>query len=145
METIMQKAALDPQKSKSLYLQHPRQYKAKECYANVYRAITDNFSKVNSGKWKIAYGFYTISDLPNLLGRHCFFLDEDDKVIDPTIFTHAAPNLNHQYYVFYIFDSIKDYYSEVEKADYHPALLSFLRPYEEKAHLWAKIHDYILF
>lgn len=144
MEQIMKQVALDLETSKALYLKHSKRFAVKECYNNIYRAIIENFPKARTGKWKVAYGYYSICEMPNLLARHCFIIDDKDNVIDPTIFTHKKPDVNHQYFIMHVFDSLDDYLAEIARADYKPALISFLRPYEKQAYMWAQTHNYYL-
>lgn len=138
---FMQKLELDPQKSKLLYEEHPANYRMRECYANVYRAVTDYMDRFRSGEWKVVYGYYTISEMPELMPRHCFILDEAGRVIDPTIFSHKKVNVEHDYYAMYVFSDPKEYMTAVANEGFYPSLERFMQPYIRQAYEWAKAHN----
>lgn len=109
--------------------------KAKQCYNNIFRVLTsrsDYWSKVNSGEWKVAYGYVRIMPSESLFARHCYIIDENEDVVDPTL--AATNNLNREdslYLSFLIFDSLSDYLATVEKNDLNPDLFRHTRKREQ--------------
>ena len=74
---------LNLETSKSVYESCKDKIALKQCYFNVF-CVTDNYTEnFKSGKWKVAYGFLHCFD--DLYVRHCYILDEHDRVIDPTL------------------------------------------------------------
>lgn len=144
-EGIMQQVTLNAEKSRELYQKTPKHYGVRECYTNIFRAITDNISKAFAGDWKVAYGYYSIGEFPNLLARHCFILDEENHVIDPTIFAQEKIDLSHSYFVMYVFSSFNAYLDVLKEEGYRPGLVRYLQPYEQEAHTWAREHNYYLY
>lgn len=142
---FMKKVMLNAEQSKAVFDRKPSLYKPKECYANIYRAATEFNDEISSGKWKIAYGYYDVSCCsPILLARHCFFLNENNEVIDPTVFTRKENNLNHTYYVMYVFQNWKNYFSAIIEEMYYPALEKYLNSQTKLAYQWAAQNGYIL-
>lgn len=141
---LMQPAVLDFEKSQALYKERPRRYQARQCYTNIYRAITDHIDKMRSGEWKVAYGYYAKADFPQLLFRHCFILDSDGHVIDPTICTHPDPHIEHSYYVLFCFDSYSEYLRTIEEANYYPDLDKHFHALSQPAWNWARSNGYHL-
>ena len=140
---MMDKYKLNAEKSKEVYNKNKIAYRMKECYINVFHAVCNNMDKVKTGKWKIAYGY--ISSIQNLLVRHCFIIDENDMVIDPTIY---ATILEHKedsdYYVMYVFDNIEEYIYAIESENGYPALDRYLVEHTKQATKWAMKNGFLL-
>ena len=134
--------SLNMEKSKELYKQHKRVIKQKECYNNVFRVISAHWNKLQSGEWKVAYGYMTL--LENLLCRHCFVLDENNEVLDPTIFTHTLVDAEKQYFVMKLFNDPREYLEALEWEEGYPALSSTLHQCEKSAWNWAMENGFIL-
>lgn len=67
-----------------VYQEYPNLVKLKECYMNVFRIATQ-LEEVMSGRWRVAYGYMPAHlDKLKVYVRHCYMLDEDNKVVDPT-------------------------------------------------------------
>lgn len=144
MEMMIQ-VPLDIEASRKVYEACPKRFEKQQCYANVYRAITDNWAQAVAEGWKVAYGYYSVTDISsNLLARHCFILNGSGKVIDPTIFTHACNQESYQYFVMYVFGDLDSYFSAIKGAGYFPALEKYLFPFVKQAHLWARDNGYYL-
>lgn len=67
----------------------------KQCYANVFHVAISCMQKLTSGEWRIAYGF--VFSTQNIYVRHAFFLDQNDKVIDPTPFSRKKDRGRDRY------------------------------------------------
>ena len=131
----MIKYQLDYDKSKEVYEQFKNEIKIKECYNNVFNILTLNNATFREGKWKVCYGYTEV--MPLLYCRHCFILDENNKVIDPTLFA-GSEQPHRQYYVLYSFDDVDKYLSTIENDNLMPALNGYLKEYEKSAYEWAK-------
>lgn len=132
----MRKHSLDLEQSKAVYEDCRQHIKVKHCYNNVFEVVTDYISNFRSGKWKVAYGFAEV--MAGLYCCHCFILDEQDKAIDPTIYTQNEPHLQREYYVMFVFDDVDEYFNAIESEDYMPALDKHLREQDKQAQQWAK-------
>lgn len=141
---IMQQFPLDVEKSKSLYREQAKRFQARDCYRNIYKAITNHISDVGTDGWKVAYGYYSCKECPRWLLRHCFILDQEDHVIDPTIFTHKDKSTCHEYFVLFAFDSYRDYFAAVEESDYYPSLDHRYHALSKEAWEWARQNGYVL-
>lgn len=138
----MRKHELDVEQSKAVYEYCKSRLAMKECYNNVFNVVTDYISNFRSGKWYVAYGYVTVFE--NVMCRHCFIIAENGKVIDPTIFTTPHLDTDRQYITMKIFDDIDEYFDEIEKADYYPALDMYMRKYTVQAEKWAIENGFIL-
>ena len=78
---------LNKEASNEVYACLSDSIKLKKCYTNIFHAVmsAEYFGKFKSGEWKIAYGYFQVTGIGTLYARHCFILDENDKVIDPTL------------------------------------------------------------
>ena len=101
----------------------------KECYNNVFKIATEHITEFRAGRWCVAYGYMTISE--KLLCRHCFIIDESDRVIDVTL-----PLLNSksdaEYFVFHKFYDFDDYLRAISHDENYPALTRYLREQDHK-------------
>lgn len=131
----MRKCNLDLEQSKAVYEHCKRHIQVKHCYNNVFEVVTDYMSKFRSGEWKIAYGYTEV--MAGLYCRHCFILDENDNVIDPTIFAQSEQR-NRAYYVMAVFEDVDEYLTAIENENYMPALDKHLRVQDKQAQQWAK-------
>ena len=133
--------SLDIEKSKEVYEYFKDNLKIKECYNNVFNIFTLCPKTFRGGKWKIAYGY--VSVLANLYCRHCFIIDNEGKVIDPTIFTSTEPNTQREYFVMATFNNTDEYLNAIENDNYMPALENYLRDKDKQAYEWANEKGYI--
>ena len=106
----MRKHTLDLKQSKAVYERCKRHIQIRHCYNNVFEVVTDYIGNFRSGKWKIAYGYMEI--MAGLYCRHCFILDEADKVIDPTIYAQEE-RPDRVYYVMIVFDDVDEYLAAI--------------------------------
>ena len=132
----MRKLNLDKIKSKEFYDYFKDNIKMKECYNNVFNVFTLCPKTFREGKLKVAYGYTEV--MPLLYCRHCFIIDENDKVIDPTIYAQSEPNLDRDYYVMFVFEDTDEYLNAIESDNLMPALDKFLRVQDIEAQQWAR-------
>ena len=132
----MRKLNLDVNKSKEVYDTCKDRIKQKECYSNVFNIMDYDPKPFRDGTWKISYGY--VEAMSGLYCRHCFIVDKDDRVIDPTTFTHKEPPTQRAYYVMYIFDDLDDYLSAVLSEDCMPSLDLYFKDDDKAAFKWAK-------
>ena len=139
----MKKYNFDTEKSKVVYEHCGDMLQVKECYNNVFKVVTEYIPKFRCGLWRVAYGYMKIFD--NLYCRHCFVIDENNKVIDPTLYTTERKDIDDkEHFVSYIFDDINAYFEAVEVNDFMPSLEYYLREYDAQAREWATENGYIL-
>lgn len=132
----MRKAKLDIDKSKEVYEYFKDCIKVKECYNNVFNVFDLSNKTFREGKWKIAYGYVEV--MAGLYCRHCFILDENDNVIDPTLYTQTELPLSREYYVMAVFDDVDEYLNAIESNDLMPALDKYFREQDRHAQQWAR-------
>ncbi len=132
----MRKYKLNVELSKEFYESFKDEIKQKECYNNVFNIFTLCNKTFREGKWKTAYGYVEV--MAGFYCRHCFILNEDSTVIDPTIFTQSKPPLEREYYTMYVFDDVDEYLTAIEENDLMPALDKYLREHDKEAQQWAK-------
>lgn len=130
----MVKHLLDLEQSKAVYEYCKQHIEIKHCYNNIFEVVTDYISKFRSGEWKVAYGYVEV--MAGLYCRHCFIINENGKVIDPTIFTQSDQR-DREYYVMTAFDDVDEYFSAIENEDYMPALERYLHESDQQAQKWA--------
>lgn len=70
--------------------------------------------KISSREWRIAYG-YMGSPVKGLYYRHCFILNRDEYVIDPTIVSINREITHNEYFVIKVFNSIDAHFEAVKK------------------------------
>lgn len=133
--------SLDIEKSKEVYEYFKDNLRIKECYNNIFNLLTLCPKTFRNGKWKIAYGYVGV--LANLYCRHCFIIDNEGKVIDPTIYTSSEPNTQREYYVMATFNNTDEYLNAIENDNYMPALENYLRDKDKQAYEWANEKGYI--
>ena len=136
----MQKYTLNIDKSKEVAEHCKKHLKLKMCYNNVFNVATTYVDNFHNGKWKIAYGY--ITSVANLLCRHCFIIDENNDVIDPTI--ALRNDVDAEYYTMKIFDDIDEYFNAISQEQYYPALERYLRENNKQAYKWADKNGFIL-
>lgn len=137
----MKKLNLDKTKSKEVYDYFKDNIKIKECYNNTFNLFTLCPKTFREGKWKVAYGYVEV--MPLLCCRHCFVVDENDKVIDPTIYVQDKPNDDRKYFVMYVFDDTDEYLNAIESDNLMPALDKYLREQDKQAQQWANENGYL--
>ena len=138
----MKKHQLNVEQSKAVYEHCKQHILIKHCYNNVFETVTDYISKFRNGNWKVAYGYVEV--MAGLYCRHCFILDSDGGVIDPTIYAQSEPPLQREYLVMTVFDDVDEYFNAIERDDYMPALDSYLKDDDKQACEWAKNNGYVL-
>lgn len=137
----MRKHKLDLEQSKAVYEHCKRHIKMKHCYNNVFEVVTDYMSQFRNGKWKVAYGYTEV--MAGLYCRHCFVLDENENVIDPTIYVQSEQR-DKEYYVMSVFEDVDEYLAAIENENYMPALEKHLREQDKQAQMWAMENGIIL-
>lgn len=138
---MIYKHNLNIDKSKEVYNHCKPLIQSKMCYNNVFHVVTEYISKFRTCEWKAAYGYMTVFD--NILCRHCFIIDENEKVIDPTIF-YGQLNTDREYYSMKVFDDVDIYFEAIENENYYPALDRYLYEETKKSNEWANENGFIL-
>lgn len=142
----MKKHELNIPLSREIATKYNKVLRVRECYQNIARCADAYLPSFTTGKWKIAYGYYTASPkIPHLLARHCFILDENDCVVDPTIMLrHEDSELSgYEYFVMKSFDDYKDYLRAIIRDRYYDMTKTLL-PYDRRATIWANQNGYLL-
>lgn len=132
----MKKHTLNVEMSREVYEYYKDGIKPKACYNNIFNIFSISVKTFRDGKWKVCYGY--AETLAGLYCRHCFIIDENDKVIDPTLYAQDNPPLDRGYYAMYVFDDVDEYLTAIEDNDLMPALNKYLFAYDVKAKQWAK-------
>lgn len=136
----MKQHFLNTELSETLYNKYKRHIKAKECYTNIFFLLSKEFSKFESGEWRIAYGF--VSSIDCIYCRHCFILEKDGMVIDPTMFSAERDTTQRTYFVMKVFDELKEYISAIDEENGYPSLAKYLWSVEMKAQAWGNKNGY---
>lgn len=116
---------LNEELSKSIYFSNQELIVKKECYNNIFRLISsdiDILSMISKRAWKIAYGSMLVSPEIPIQVRHCFLLDENNQVIDPTLINLQKDTDGIFYHVAFTFDSMAAYTDAILKNDLQPDL-----------------------
>lgn len=137
----MEQHFLNAELSEAVYKKYKRGIKAKECYTNVFFLLSKEFSKFESGEWRVAYGF--VSSIDCIYCRHCFILERDGLVIDPTMFASERDNSERIYFVMKTFERTEDYISAIDSENGYPALGRYLRRIEMEAQSWGAENGYL--
>lgn len=136
----MQKYTLNIDKSKEVAKHCKKVLEIKMCYNNVFKVTSAYINNFEDGKWKVAYGYMT--SVKNLLCRHCFIIDENNDVIDPTL--ALRKDVDAEYYVMKIFDDVYEYFDAILQYECFPALEHYLYENDKQAQKWADENGFIL-
>lgn len=113
------------------------------CYNNVFNVISFVNNKFRNGEWRVAYGYWTAID--GIMARHCYIVDKDNRVIDPTAPFSTAENVKEKKYLtFKVFDDADEYLDLLWEHDKEPALYKALAEEEKEAHEYAMKNNLIL-
>ena len=124
--------------SKEVYEELKHLLEVKMCYNNVFHVVSSSkyIDMFLSGDWKIAYGYIRVLEGQPLITRHAFIIDEEERVIDPTLYTMEHFNENdynyRQHTSFEVMD-IDTYRSAIDENNYLPDLAGVLRVKEMKS------------
>lgn len=140
---------INKEKSLEIYNKCKDILTVKECYNNVFKICTEYMEKFVNKEWKIAYGYMRIFQNQNLFCRHCFILDNNDKVIDATLFTTSKEYkeekyIDRDYFIMKTFDDMNEYTNKIMEENGYPALFGYLREQEVKMYEWANENGYML-
>lgn len=138
----MNRYFLDYDKSKEIYESCKQDIKFKQCYNNVFNVVTNYISKFRNGEWQVAYGY--VETMAGIYCRHCFIIDENNKVIDHTIHTNTDPNYRRTYLLLKAFDDVNEYLNAIESDNYMPALDNYLKEETKQAYRTAENNGYVL-
>jgi hypothetical protein len=141
---MIQEHELNIELSRQVYENLNDLIEPKRCYDNVWFVTTyGNRNEFRTGEWKIAYGF--VKAIDRLLVRHCFIVNDNGEVIDPTIVsTGSFKEDDDHYYISYALLNLKEYHKLIEK-DRNPTLFTTLRDKEKLAREWGNDKDIILY
>ena len=144
----MKEFKIDYDKSYDLFLKYKSRLLPKEPYKNIYKISNsepENFLP-NNQKWKIVYGYMTI--FGQLICRHCFFIDENDNVIDPTIF--LSPNNSKdkiiaiKYFPLRVFYDINEYNEKIKQNNWQPNIFNLIKYREKDIQQWLDRKNYLI-
>lgn len=124
---------LDYEKSREFFAKTARDVRPKECYRNIFHASIRCLDDFIKGDLRIAYGY--MQSLENVYVRHCFILDKEDRVIDPTIFCYERDEekARKTEYISFAVLSMEEYAKLLEENSYYPDLCMVLRDEETQA------------
>ncbi|HDR7066887.1 TPA: hypothetical protein QCW42_003993 [Bacillus cereus] len=115
----------------------------KMCYNNVFNVLSYHTGKFRSGEWRVAYGYWTAID--GIMARHCYIVDKDNNVIDPTAPLSTDENVkDKKYLTFKIIDGLDSYLDLINEHDREPALYRAFLEEEKEAHEYAMKNNLIL-
>lgn len=121
---------LNKELSQKVYDAVKPQMELKMCYNNIFRTVHEFYDKFKYGDYKIAYGY--MQTLQNLYVRHCFILNEDGEVIDPTlccIEDRTGRKDEPKDYISFAILGLREYLDMLEDNNYYPDLA---RPLHDK-------------
>ncbi|WP_168898374.1 hypothetical protein [Bacillus sp. ISTL8] len=131
------------EESVRVHKENLRRIEKKMCYNNVFNVVSYVDDKFHSGEWRVAYGYWTAID--GIMARHCYIVDKDNRVIDPTApFSTTKDIRNVDYLTFKIFEDADEYLELLWEHDREPALYKAFLEEEKKAHEHAMKNNLIL-
>lgn len=137
----MERHCLNTELTRTVYKKYKRGIKAKECYTNVFFLLSKEFSRFQSGEWRVAYGF--VSSIDCVFCRHCFILERDGNVIDPTMFASDRETSERTYFVMKVFETVDEYISAIDAENGYPSLGRYLSQAELEAQTWGAENGYL--
>lgn len=90
---------LNLSESKKVYRAYEDLIKPKECYKNIFNLFME-LDELREGKWNVAYGYMPCLD--NIFVRHCYIINENGEVIDPTAMIYNKKKDGEEYLTFAI-------------------------------------------
>ncbi|MNN23979.1 hypothetical protein D3C81_1373930 [compost metagenome] len=115
------KHQLNEEESKRVYEACKAYMENKMCYHNIFHAVCRFPREIASGEWKITYGYMT--SIRNIMVRHCFLVNRQGEVIDPTMYTHERLlDTLPEYVPFYRFINYERYMAAIEANENYPDL-----------------------
>ncbi|PGK52113.1 hypothetical protein CN918_30440 [Priestia megaterium] len=123
------------EKSVKVYNTCSSKIKKKACYNNVFHALTATIADFKEKGWKVAYGY--ISSFENLRIFHCYILDEQNEVVDPTyINLHGKkPEEIPTYYTLETFD-FNAYMKKLKECDHDPSFFKYFMMKKNRTVMW---------
>lgn len=120
----------------------------KECFNNVFNVVMNYSGEFHQGNWKVAYGYYPVSvkGTDGMYAKHCFIVNQDNDVIDPTIILQRWRKLDKDTeYISHTIFELEDYINALESENGQPALYNYLYKTELNEMLpWSKENNIIL-
>lgn len=128
----------DQEKSVILSRKYGKEIKPKRCYNNIWNIVLGEIGYIDVMKIKIAFGYVSSSAAANysVYVRHCFLVNEEPKIIDPTLPKEG----NDTYYIIHSFTRREylDFCLESKVVDFF--CHKELSEKEEKFKIWALKH-----
>lgn len=118
---------LNLSESKRVYRAYEDLIQPKECYKNIFNLFTE-LDELQEGRWKVAYGYMPCVD--NIFIRHCFIVNENEEVIDPTAMLYNRKELGENYLIFAVLDK-DDYIDTLWEEEGYAALWKHFREIEK--------------
>ncbi|MED3955563.1 hypothetical protein P4603_26185 [Priestia aryabhattai] len=121
--------------SKEIYEEFREFIQEQQCYNNVYYVLSKCIHKFKEQGWKIGYGYF--SDVNEHYFRHCYFVNEEEMVIDPTymLFNFSVSTKPPVYWTFSLLNVV-EYLSLVGNNDNRPELLKHYESVHHTLFTW---------
>ena len=84
-----------------------------------------------------------MSSIDCIFCRHCFILESDGNVIDPTMFASDRETSERTYFVMKVFETVDEYISAIDAENGYPSLGRYLSQAELKAQTWGAENGYL--
>ena len=133
-------------KSKEVFNRCKGFMRLKECYTNIFYAVAEYFhDNFKTDKWRVAYGY--MQSVENIYVRHCYIVDDEGNVIDPTAVLVKDNMARYSYpkdYLTFAILPTKDYIKLVKENDGFVGLERVFRQKENEAMEYALAHNIFL-
>jgi hypothetical protein len=124
---VIKDYVLDEELSMEMFERHRSVLNQGACYNNVFN-LCGEYELVRLGVMRVAYGYWTA--IPGIMARHCFFVTDDKKIIDPT-YAFRSNKENVEYWIFAVLE-FRDYLDKIRDENLDPALHYTLREPDHK-------------
>lgn len=136
---VIKDYVLDKERSLEMFETHRKALNQGACYNNVF-SLCNEYDMVR-GTMKVAYGYW--SAFPGIMARHCFFVTDDKKILDPTFGFRSNKEDEVSYWIFAILD-FRDYLDMLREDDLQPGLHAALWEREKELAQGFEEHKTIL-
>lgn len=134
----MKTYALNKSLSRFVYERISEEIEPGACYYNISWAVKEFVDNFEDGEWRVAYGYWNTYLAPNAWTRHCFILNDEDEVIDPSA---LFSGVYQDYSVFAELD-LDEYCEALEQNNNQPDLTRALLDKDNEHRLELKKNGY---